>query len=273
MHLVWAAVLIIGTSAIMITAMLLVRRRAPRGGYFVNGDRAAAVFGVLATGFALLLGFAVFLAFARYDDARDSAHAEALAVAELYETAQLLPPDVRETLSGELVCYARSVIAIEWPLMSSNIHPPFNEWGNALFLTLQTIEPRTASEQSAFDSWLATTNRREDERRLRLHGGEGLVPLAVWIVLFLCAGLILLFLLFFADSEESAVAQSLIAGTVTALVVALLLLLAALNRPYQQDIGGLDPHAMQHTLQIIDEARATLGIDDAPPCDASGRAL
>jgi hypothetical protein len=273
MHLFLAGLIILGMTAMMVTAMLLVRRRAPGGGYFANGDRAAAVFGVLATGFALLLGFAVFLAFARYDDARDSAHAEALAVSQLYETAQLLPPEVRGTLSGELVCYARSVIALEWPLMSENIHPPFNEWGNALFRTLQTVEPRTASERSAFDSWLATTNRREDERRLRLHGGEGLVPLGVWLVLFFCAGLILLFLLFFADSAESAVAQALIAGTVTALVVALLLLLAGLNRPYQQDIGGLDPHAMQHTLQIIDEARITLGIDDSAPCDELGRPL
>jgi hypothetical protein len=32
-----------------------------------------------------------------------------------------------------------------------------------------------------------------------------------------------------------------------------------LNRPYQQDIGGLRPVAMQRSLAILDEARATLG--------------
>jgi hypothetical protein len=60
------------------------------------------------------------------------------------------------------------------------------------------------------------------------------------------------------------------AGSVTAVVVATLLVLAALNRPYQQDIGGLRPVAMQRSLAILDEARATLGIDDPLPCDETG---
>ena len=37
------------------TAMLLVRRRAPEGSYFEDGDRAAGVFGVIATGLAVLI--------------------------------------------------------------------------------------------------------------------------------------------------------------------------------------------------------------------------
>ena len=61
------------------------------------------------------------------------------------------------------------------------------------------------------------------------------------------------------------------AGTVTAVVVATLLVLAALNRPYQGDIGGLEPVAMQRSLSILDEARAALDIDDPLPCDASGQ--
>ena len=59
-------------------------------------------------------------------------------------------------------------------------------------------------------------------------------------------------------------------GTVTAVVVATLLVLAALNRPYQLDIGGLQPVAMQRTLETIDQARTVLGMDDPLPCDADG---
>jgi hypothetical protein len=92
-------------------------------------------------------------------------------------------------------------------------------------------------------------------------------------VLFVSAGLILLYMLFFAHSGEPAVVQALMAGSVTAVVVATLLLLAMLNRPYQQDIGGLDPIAMQHTLDIIDEVRTTTGINEPPPCDEAGRPL
>jgi hypothetical protein len=50
MKLVWAALIIVGASGIAVAAMLLVRRNAPDGGYFNDGDRASGVFGVLATG-------------------------------------------------------------------------------------------------------------------------------------------------------------------------------------------------------------------------------
>jgi hypothetical protein len=116
---VLAGFLTIAVAALAITAILLIRRRAPDGGYFNDGDRAAGFFGVLATGFLLMLGFVVFLAFTRYDSTRTGAEAEALNVVQLFHTAQLLPEDVRETLSGELICYGRSVVGLEWPQMEA----------------------------------------------------------------------------------------------------------------------------------------------------------
>ena len=97
--------------------MLLARRRAPEGSHFQDGDRAAGVFGVLATGFAVLLGFVVFLAFESYDTSRSGAEDEARIVSQQFETAQFLPVAVRGTLSGELVCYGRNVVHQEWPRM------------------------------------------------------------------------------------------------------------------------------------------------------------
>ena len=56
MNVVWGSLVVVVVTAITVSAMLLVRRRAPEGSYFSDGDRAAGVFGVLATGFSLLLG-------------------------------------------------------------------------------------------------------------------------------------------------------------------------------------------------------------------------
>jgi hypothetical protein len=92
MHPLIAVSIIVGATAVAIAAMLLVRRRAPEGSYFNDGDRAAGVFGVLATGFAVLMGFVVFLALTSYDAARSGAEAEALVVAQTVETAQFVPP-------------------------------------------------------------------------------------------------------------------------------------------------------------------------------------
>ena len=61
---------------------------------------AAGVFGVLATGFALLAGFVVFLAFESYDASRGGAQAEARIVAHQFETVQFLPAPVRARPPG-----------------------------------------------------------------------------------------------------------------------------------------------------------------------------
>src|SRR3954447_25431191 len=110
MSLLWAALIVAGVTVIAIAAMLLVRRRAPEGSYFEDGDRAAGVFGVIATGFAVLLGFVVFLAFQSFDTSRSGAIDEAEIISEQFETAQLLPVAVRGRFSGELICYARAVV-------------------------------------------------------------------------------------------------------------------------------------------------------------------
>lgn len=271
MDLVWAVLIIASVTGGMVTAMLLARRRAPEGSRFKDGDRASGVFGVLSTGFALLLGFVVFLAFTKYDDSRSGGEAEALVLVQQFETAQLMPPDVRSQLSGELVCYGRSVVEQEWPTMGSGSDTAqINPWSLELFRSLQTVEPQTNSEQSAFDNWLSQTNTREEARRDRIHAAEGIVPMPVWLVLFFSAGLVFVYLLFFADSGESAVVQGMMAGTVTAVVVATLLVLAALNRPYQQDLGGLRPVAMERSLSVMDEASRQLDIAHDLPCDADG---
>src|SRR5262245_47396733 len=91
-------VLVVVATAVAIAAMLAVRRRAPEGGYFADGDRSAGFFGVLATSIAILIGFVVFLAFESFDQSRAGAEAEALAVVQQFETAQSLPARIRPAL-------------------------------------------------------------------------------------------------------------------------------------------------------------------------------
>ena len=121
MNLLWAILITLGVSAAGVAAMLLVRRRAPQGSHFQDGDRAAGVFGVLATGCAVFAGFVIFLAFTTYDQSRNGAETEALVIAQQFETAQFLPEKVRRRLSGELVCYARAVLHREWPQTGSAV--------------------------------------------------------------------------------------------------------------------------------------------------------
>src|SRR5947208_16543325 len=117
MHIVWAFLILAIAVGVAIGALLFVRRGAPEGSYFADGDRASGVFGVLSTGFAIFAGFVIFLAFTSYDQSRSGAESEALTVTQQFETAQFLPAAVRSSLTGQLTCYGRSVVSQERPKM------------------------------------------------------------------------------------------------------------------------------------------------------------
>lgn len=263
-------ILIVATAA-AIAAMLLVRRGAPEGSYFTDGDRASGVFGLLAGGFAIFAGFIVFLAFTTYDQSRSGGEAEALTVIQQFETAELMPPEVRDRLTGQLVCYARSVVHEEWPQMEDGKGgDTINPWSVALFRTLSVANPTKSSEQSAYDKWLDQTSDREEGRRDRLHGAEGIIPNSIWLVLFLIAGVLFGFMLFFADSREGRATQAMLMGSATVVVALTLMAINSLDHPYRPGLGQIEPVAMERSLRILDRARTLLDQRGALPCDARG---
>jgi hypothetical protein len=270
-NLVWAALITAAVVSVAVAAMLLVRRNAPEGGYFADGDRAAGVFGVLATGFSVLLGFIVFLAFTSYDQSRSGAETEALMVVQQVETAQFFPAQVSGKLTGELICYGRSVVNDEWDRMrSGTLGDSVNPWGVELFRTLKTVQPRSASEQSAYDKWLEQTSAREEARLDRVHGAVGVIPTPLWIVLFVIAAVIFVYTLFFADSGERAVVQALLMGSVASVIVLLLLLLHTLDDPFHSGVGGLKPVAMNRSLRLVDQVLPNVGGNVPIPCNGEG---
>jgi amino acid transporter len=270
-NIVWAALIVAAVTAVAVTAMLLVRRRAPEGSYFADGDRASGVFGVLATGFSVLLGFIVFLAFESYDQSRVGAEEEALVLFQQVETAQLFPRAAGRDLTAELVCYGRYVINVEWPRAEAgDLGDRINPWGADLFRTLYTVEPRTPTQQSAYDKWLDQTSDREAARIDRIHGAVGVIPTPLWIVLFFIAIVIFVYMLFFADSAEGVYTQALLMGAVVSVIVGMLLLIRFLDSPFHAGVGGVQPVAMERTMGIIDEALRAIGQSPTLPCDERG---
>ena len=270
MSVVWASAIVIGVAAGAIAAMLLVRRRAPEGSYFEDGDRAAGVFGVLATGFAVLAGFVVFLAFESYDTSRTGAEAEARIVAEQFETVQFLPdPGARATVRGARVLRAKR----RAPGMAADgvgdARRRAEPVGSGRVPQPPGDRASLRAEQAAFSKYLDQRTDREDARSDRTHGGEGVIPVPLWIVLFLSAAILFVFMLFFADSGERAFVQATMMGGVAVLVSSLLLLLWFLDNPFHGGIGSLKPVAMERTLELLQrEANVVGGVE--PPCDPAG---
>jgi hypothetical protein len=271
MIFLWSALIVASVTAFAVAAMLLVRRGAPEGSRFTDGDRASGVFGVLATGFSVLLGLVVFLAFESYDQSRTGAETEAVVLSQQVETAQLLPQPGGAQLTGELICYGRYVVHTEWPRAEHrSLGDDVNPWGVQLFQTLKPIQPRTASQQSAYDKWLDQRFEREAARIDRIHGAVGVIPTPLWVVLFFISVVIFVYMLFFADSGEGAVTQAVLMGSVVSVIVSMLLLIRFLDTPFHSGVGGVKPTAMERTLRIIDQSLRGVDVQVSPPCNAEG---
>src|SRR3954453_10019640 len=138
---------------------------------------------------------------------------------------------------------------------------------------LRPYEPKTASQQSAYDKWLDQTSQREEARLDRVDGAVGVIPTSLWIVLFFIAAVIFIFTLRFADSGARAFSQALLMGSVTSVIAALFLLLTAPDKPFHTGVGGLEPVAMERTLRLADQAFTAVGSSGTPTCDSTGKPL
>jgi hypothetical protein len=251
--------------------MLLARRRAPVGGWFTDTDRAAGVFGVLGTFFAVVLAFVIFLAFESYVNAKDKAGQEAVAVTELSHTATQFPSPERERIHSELICYARSVVDDEWVTMREQRLSDLVEiWVGRLDNTVErsAIERR---QPIAFEHWLDVSAARREGRRGRVAEARPFVPTPLWLVLVVGAVLLLGFVCLFADRAEPFWLQAATIGAIAAIVASGLLVVGFLDRPYENQTGSITPVEMRRTLELLESDRDRAASQAPVPCDPRGR--
>jgi Protein of unknown function (DUF4239) len=268
-----AILILVLAVATTVTLMLVVRRFvAPAGGFFTDSDRAAGVFGVTGTGFAVLLAFVIFLSFSSYERAREKASIEAVAISQLLRTARLFSPDTRQQLQGLLICYARAVVHDEWDTMRDGRESLLvNDWLARIERTVEGIQLTTDGQRVAYDHWFQQAAERREGRRGRLDQAEPLVPWLVWLALILGGLLIVAYMCFYADPAEPAIVQALMMGAVTTMVVAGMLVVRFLDQPYEEASGSIKPAAMTMTLQRIEADSRVSDTVAARLCDERGQ--
>jgi len=272
-NLWFAAAIVLAAVLAAATLMWFARGRAPEGGFFTDLDRAAGVFGVLGTAFAVLLAFVIFVSFESYTNAKAKAGQEANSVLELYHTAQLLPSPAREALGGQMVCYGRSVIDDEWPQMKNEGQSArVQGWLDKVDDTVERDRGVEGREATAFGHWLEQSAERREGRRGRLAEAKPFVPGPLWFALVVGAVVLVSFMAFFADPREPFFVQAMMIGTITAVVVTGLLVIRFLDRPYEDRTGSIRPEAMSQTVESIDHMALRFGRPSAP-CDQRGRRM
>ncbi len=262
---------IVISAVVMIAVMLLLRRHSPSGGRFADSDRATGVFGFLGAGFVILLGFVIFLSFGTYESAATRADAEAAAVTAQFRTAADFGGDRARVAQGELVCYARSVISLEWQSLEDGQRSPVTEdWVVGLDDVGVKEQNVTSPETEPVKAWWASTNERNLGRSGRVLVAEGQIPMLLWALLVIAAILVVGYILLYADPDEGGLAQASMMGGVTVLVVSALLAVQVLAVPFSGESGGIDTGSMEYALVQMDQFAEAEGVPVNAPCDAVG---
>jgi hypothetical protein len=267
MSLPVAALIMLVTAALSAVVMLIVRRRAPAGTYFKDAVPAGAVYTVAGTGYIVILAFVFFVAFESYHSAKAAAQDEATATQAMFDDAELLSPKARDQLQGGLICYARAVIADEWPVMRQGKSSPVVDARLAALQDgFERVSLRDGKQRAAFDHWFVLNSARGAGREVRISEAAPLVPPIIWLILIVGGGLVIAAVCFFADKEEAALPQVAMIASVAVIVVSSLLLVQFLDKPYENQNGSIKPTAMMRSLALMQSEHQRSSPNAAVPC-------
>jgi hypothetical protein len=179
-----ALLLIVGTVALALGLMLLVRRTVRFSVLEEHQEVAGFIYAIIGVLYAVLLAFIVVVVWEQQAEARVRVEQEANELADLYRGTSAFPPAVRTRLRSDLHAYTESVLREEWPGMSAGrIDQETWRRYDALWLAYLELKPLTTYENAWYTQALERLNTLGDQRRLRLLSGRAHLPGAMWVVL------------------------------------------------------------------------------------------
>lgn len=162
----------------VVLAVWLIRRWVPATREEFNSEIVAAMLGVLAALFGLLLAFVVVIEFQNHDDARANVELEADGLAAIVRDNQALGSPEGDRVRAAVRRYVRAVVEDEWP----RLHEGKGESPRAaaalddLYTTLQAVEPKSESARTFYEDSVRQLNSALDARRDRLADAQGGLP-------------------------------------------------------------------------------------------------
>jgi hypothetical protein len=230
---VWLATLVIVVLPTVITMCgpIVVRRLVTTDRVAANNEVAGFKFATLGVIYAVVLGLVVISVWEKYSDADDAVTRESGALAALYRLTAGLPTASQQSLRDSLSAYVDSVAADDWPAMAAGGESQQTNLalGN-VYKAILAIDIQSAREAVVLDALLGQVDLVTDARRERLSLAEGVVPGAIWIVLFLGAALTLGFTFFFG--LENLRAQVVMAGMLALVIFLALFVAVSISHPF-----------------------------------------
>jgi Protein of unknown function (DUF4239) len=174
-------------SALSVVGLVGFRAVAPAADLHASAEELGTYLQTVGGIYAVLLAFVVYVVWGQYNDARGVVDREAAALADLYRTACGLPSESRAAIQRGLRSYLNAVVQDEWPAMASRNPSVVERVGHqleAVWLVIHRCTPRDTCQQTAYSEVLTRFNELTDLRTARLTSAESRIPLAMKILLY-----------------------------------------------------------------------------------------
>src|ERR1700730_473331 len=180
---------------------VLMRRRIGLERLTSNNEIAGFKFATAGVIYAVLLAFAVFVVWEKFNDAETAVVQEAGASATIYRLTTGPDPEgvAPRAAMGN---YLRLAIDRDWPLMATgNESREVTQALNALYAAALRLVENGSRQPAIFVEMLKQLDAITLARRTRLHLATGIVPGIVWLVLY-CGALLTVGFTFFFGTEN-----------------------------------------------------------------------
>lgn len=224
---------------LMLSLARLMRRRVDFTVLEANNSFAGAMYSMIGLVYGVYLAFTIIAVWEQFSAAGEIVTAEATSLSALWRDAQVMPPEDRTAIQGQLLRYTESVVSDEWQTMARAHGPAVRT--SALYEELWRHYYRVQLDghnvvQSAF--YQESISRLNDLgllRRRRLLAADSELPRLMWILLVSGGVVTVLFALVFGTRH--AWIQYVIIAIVTALVTFSILLVDAMQYPFSGDVS------------------------------------
>ena len=235
-----AALLLVAVLALAIGAagfgQSWVHRRFRDGDFVGHNEVGGIIIAVSGTIYAVILGFLTVVAWEHYQEARNLVVLESDADIDAWHSAVGLPATVRNRVRSDMIAYADTMIAHEWPMMREGRFDPA-----APMISMDAINavggfvPANEGESNAQAATLQQLTSIHDARQQRIAINGSGVSWFEWLVLAVGGVCIVCFCWLFGLRNPRT--HFLMTSTVVTMIASILVLLFELQYPFRSDIG------------------------------------
>jgi Protein of unknown function (DUF4239) len=225
--------------------LLLVRRSIEHSRFEPQHEVAGFIIAVVGVIYAVLLAFVVIIQWERFTTAEVDASSEATAIGNLYRDGIAVGTRAGGVdLANAVAKYADHLVDAEWPYMAKHQaeEPTTDQYLNAVWKAVTQLQAPSAVDAGLVRQAVEDVSVASQMRRKRIQDSGSELPLPLWIVLLIGAGLTIGFTYFFG--LENFTAQAIMVSTLAAIIALSLFVILTLDLPYTGDVAA-KPDALE----------------------------